>query len=380
VDSLTISLSPNLAEKAMLLSERDASAARGQGQGEKTTFDRILHAVSNDLVSAGLLTPGQTAELLRHAAGFPVLPAHRVFLEYRLGSNLTLEGYGHGFDTRTLHSLLRSAVDFAAAEPLAAALALDPFAEDRARYLDLEADTDPNWIEYDHADEAFSDDPGVFFSFPARFRVGSSGAWVQDLEAKLDPLLLRPEGDGSSFWDLLDTIVRSAPEGRPIGLYRLGLCTGRKPDWVRVVLNDVSRHTFDALGSCRALPIDQDPVGWIVDELVGLGDADPQLAASVTMANGAVEAIDIEAPYFHRIADDRERRTRTTAFCRLLAERDLVSAASADILARSAVVHLHAPDRGVHGALLLNHLKFGVAGSTHGRIKAYFELLLRTDN
>lgn len=341
------------------------------------TLDRMLEPLSEALLSTAMVTPEQTEDLLRHAAGFPALPAHRLFLEFRVGQTLVLEGYGHGYAAGTLGSLLRSGVDFTAADRLGEALAMDPFAEDRRRFVDIGADTDPDWIEYDHARGRFSDAPGVFYSFPARFRVASSRQRARALEARLNALLCRPAGGGITFWDLLDALMRAAPDGVPIGLYRLGLCTGRRRDWVRVVLNNLSRDTLEPLGELGPVQIGWDPVGWIVDELAALGVADPQIAASVTMVRGVVEAIDFECPFFNRIADDRQRRVTATAFCRVLASRGVVAPSVAETLARSAVVEIEPPHAEVRGQLLLNHLKFGVAGSTCGRVKAYFELLLR---
>src|SRR5438445_243961 len=117
-----------------------------------STLDQIVEPLSSDLRATGLFQDGELGKLVGHLGGFPALPHHRLFLEWRLGSELVLEGYGHGYERAALTALLDSGVDFAAAAPLVAAKAMDPFAEDRWRYLDLDADPDPDWIEYDYAD------------------------------------------------------------------------------------------------------------------------------------------------------------------------------------------------------------------------------------
>jgi len=341
----------------------------------------MLHGVSGGLVATSMVTPPECAELLRHAAGFPALPAHRLFLEYRVGTSMGLEGYGHGYDGATLASLLRTGGSFTAGPRLRDVMTADPFASDRRRYLDIEADRDPAWIEYDHANGGFSDAPGAFFAFPARFRLIADEAQARALRSRLDPLLRPPEtGDDATFWDLLDVLVRSAPASRPVGLYRLGLCAGRRPGWIRVVLNNLSRQSLDPLAALPGLGANPDPIGWVVDHLAEAGEADPQIAASVTVVGGTVDAVDLECPYFHRIADDAERVARVAAFCRHLADRGLVTPSIAELLSGAAVVHLRSDDGAVEGLLLLNHLKFGVAGSTRGRVKAYFELLVRTND
>ncbi len=352
---------------------------RDREQGVVTTFDRIAEQVSVGLVSAGLLTSRQRAELLRHAAGFPALPAHRLFLEYRVGTHLSLEGYGHGFDAQTIRQLGAWDQGFTAIGPLRTALDGDPFARDRRRYLDTTADDDPNWIEYDVDGGRLSDVPGVFFGFPARFRSMSDPERARALEARLDPLLRRPGSGGASFWDLLDALIESKSAGAtPVGLYRFGLCARRRPDWARVVLNGISGEEFDSAGRRLAMAVEQEPLRWVVRHLAGLGNTDPHIAASVGVIGGTVDAIDVECPFFNRVSDDEERRAQVAEFCGLLVDRGLVAGSVADTLARAAALRIDPSDGPTRALLLLDHFKFGMAGSTSGRVKVYFEVLLRT--
>lgn len=346
-----------------------------------STLDRTLTHLSDGMASTGLLTDGELARLLRHASGFPALPHHRLFLEYRLDPGLRLEGYGHGFEAGTLSALLASCPRFAAARPVADAVAGDPFAADRLRYLDLDADTDPDWIEYDYAGGGFSDAPGVFFSFPARFR--SPPERLDALQTALGALVPRPpapDAAGAPFWEFLRAFAQGETAGgRQAGLYRLGLCGARQPGWVRVVVNGLARDSLDAVGSETLAGFCPDPVGWMGEHLRDDGgEGRPRIAASVTVVDGAVQAVDLECPYFNALADPDERRVRAADFCRLLRARGLVSPAAAETLARASAVALNADGGKVEGLLLLDHFKFGAGGATLGRVKVYFELLLRT--
>lgn len=343
-----------------------------------TTVDRILAPFSPELLSTGLLDESELDRLRRHCRGFPATPRHRLFLEYRLAPAFVFEGYGHGYDRWELPQLLESGTDFASAGRLALALADDPFAEDRDRYLDLTPDSDPQWIEYDDTG-ALSDDPGVYFDFPARFRSPTAGR-LEELELALGQLMPRGESALPPVWDVLGALVAgSAAAGRDAGLYRLGLCTARQPGWVRIIVSGLACDSLDVLRRDLVPGLAPDAGVWVADHLAARGDDDPQIAASITVVHGGVRAIDLEFPYFHREHRTGRRREDAAAFCEALCARGVVAPATAQAMAAGAATKLEAGAPGLRAQLMLNHCKFGVYGATLGRVKAYFELLIRDD-
>lgn len=342
------------------------------------TVDQLLEPLGGQLLQTGLLSEAELGRLIEHSTGFPAGGDHRMFLEYRLDTGLSFEGYGHGYPLEVLPGLVKSGLEPEIAGRLWAALAEDPFAEDRHRYLDLTPDPDPEWIEYDYTEAGFAEQPGVFFRFPARFQRLDTDDRVSRLEAALADVLPAAPSGGAALGDLLRALVAgAAPDGDGIGLYRLGRCEARQPGWLRIIANGLRRDGLGALAQDPLAPADPDPVGWVVDAMAAHGDQDPPIAASVTVVDGVVTAIDLECGYLNRRSDPALRRGAAIAICDGLAARGLVSPAIAALIAGAAVSELRVADGRVGGRLLLNHVKLGVVGSTTGRAKAYFELLLR---
>jgi hypothetical protein len=349
-----------------------------------TTLDYSLDAISIGLLSLRLLTERQMKSLLDHCAQFPSSRHHRLFLEFRVRPELELEGYGHGFDPHVLPNLVRDEARFAAADSLVAALAADPFRVDRQRFFDIGADHDPDWVGYDCSQAAITHSPGVFFSFPARFRRLSSADRLSELKEKL---AARIPLDGSqsaiasgvSFWRVLEALLEADRGG--FLLYRLGLSPARPPGWVRVIIDGIQRSTLaelqETLFSEALLPSITNAVDPALDTATASGRG---VAVSITIVDGFVTALDLECPYFHKCPDTTTRRTAVGEFCDVLRSRGILATPVAEVLASAAAIDLQSANGATRGRVLFDHFKFGVAGGTAGRIKAYFELLLHTSD
>jgi len=332
--------------------------------------------VSGDLLATGLFDADRLERLGSHIAGFPELPRHRLFFEYRLHPHLELEGYGHGFGKVELPSVLQLGESLPTLERIAGALAEDPFAHDRPLYLDIGGDSDPEFVEYDFVDGSFSDAPGVFFSFPTPFRwLWSIG--LPGLEAKLGALVPRANAsEKGPFWEFLEALMALEAGGATSsGFFRLGLCSGRPGGWVRILLIGPTPQALMAVTAEMGLDFDECTVNWLVAYLQSGGWSHAsELVVSITILDGVIVSLDIEAPHFHKMTDPTQRAAAVGAFCHALQHRGLISATVAGILSRASVRRV---GRDGEGRVLLNHFKFGVSGATRGRIKTYFEMVLR---
>jgi hypothetical protein len=354
------------------------------------TLHELLKPLASSLQKTGLLNDRQFQDLLRHTAAFPSISPHKLFLEYRIDSGLVLEGYGHGFDAETLSSLIQNTNSFPAAAKIAAAKACDPFASDRVKYLDLMADTDPDWIEYDYLGtlKGFSSEPAVFFSFPARFRTWKNEAHLSDFKKTLRAVLPCESSTNSqdsqfgsiTFFDYFHGLIGCALDcGSVLELYRLGVSSAREPGWARMVLTGIPSAYFSGHTPSQFRGEEYSLANILCDMRHG-SDKDQSLAltGSVSAQDGIVVAMDIEHPYFHKIEFDQKRREMVGAFCADLGRHNVVSIDVLDVLSKAAVLPITTSrSAGIEARLLLNHFKFGVSGCTRNRIKVYFELLIR---
>lgn len=348
--------------------------------------DIIGADLGNELLNCALLDENQIKALQQHSRTFPILGTNRLFLEYQLKSDLVLQGYGHGYSYEEFEEVSSDTSHLCEERllPLRNALARDPFLAERGYYMEDRLAGDPEWIEYDWDNGAFADDPAVFFMVPKRLRAFADAERLGKLCTHLVSLPGRPLGDpsGSKEPDLfafLAKLRRSTPARmqRELAIYRLGLSDARAPGWMKLVISGVDADAIrNACGQHFGQVLD------IFDPIVALyrryGDKDqaPIIAGSIDTLHGDLHGADVECPYFHGIAAPDVRREAVAVFADQLSQRDILKPAVAEIIKANAYREFETADQ--EALLTLNHMKFGIAGATRGRIKLYFELMVRS--
>lgn len=332
-----------------------------------------------ELLASGLLTAAQIDALVAHSAAFPALPSNRMFLELRVRDGLALEGYGHGYTSSEFDALI---ADTSELPPTYAAaiqdiLQRDPFRAERGLYLGDRISKDPEWIEYDWGGAAFSTQPAMFFTIPARLRSFRDAARLDRLGGYLAPHLGEDPARADAL-AVLATLREHTPESMAphLGIYRMGLSDGRNPGWMKLVLNgidvDAIRATADAhLGDVLDI---FPPVVGLYRQFGGPNQV-PIVAGSMDFHHGRVHAIDVECPYFNGMPNANLRRQAARRFVDLLVERGALDAATAECIAANTYRHFASDDQ--EALVVLNHFKFGIAGATRGRVKLYFEVMTR---
>ncbi len=340
-------------------------------------------ALGSDLLRSGLLSAGQMDALRAHAASFPAYPLNRLFLEYRLDEGLRLEGYGHGYTLAQFGELVEEGSPLGAdrADPLRASLQRDPFLAERGYYVDDRLHGDPEWIEYDWDQDHFASDPAVFFMVPKRLRSFVSHQRLETLRGHLLALPGAPLGEKEVEPDVfafLASLRERTPASRKdeLAIYRLGLSDARAPGWMKLVLNGID---VDAIrGACEQRfgnVLDVFPSVVSLYERFGEEAQVPIIAGSVDSLHGVVHGVDVECPYFHGIGDPVVRRQAVAAFADQLVKDEVLPSAVAALMKEGAYAEFQSEDQ--EALLTLNHMKFGIAGATRGRVKLYFELMTR---
>lgn len=336
----------------------------------------IESALGDALASRRLLSEGEVLELLTHTEAFPALPENRLFLEFEVDDGLALKGYGHGYGYEQFCRLVEagSGLREDAAGALRTALERDPFLDERGYYLADRVAGDPEWIEYDWDGRTFGDQPAVFFMIPARLRSLSTDQSLAKLAGRLTPLFGGEVGEANVPQVLATLREHTSPSDRSeLAIYRMGLSDARKPGWMKLVLNGVG---VEAIERTAGVHLDGclDVFPSIVDlyQHFGGADRDPIIAASMDCHHGVLHAMDVECPYFNGMPNHL-RGPAVSRFLDSLVAEGRMDTSAAEIVKDAAYARLEAGGQGAW--LMLNHLKFGIAGATKGRIKLYFELV-----
>ena len=339
----------------------------------------LERTLGDEILTSGLLSAAQVDALVAHSAAFPPLPRNRMFLEFQVRDGLHLEGYGHGYSASEFDALIgdASALPPSCAAPIREILDRDPFRSERGLYLGDRLAMDPEWIEYDWAGTAFSPQPAMFFTIPARLRSFRDPERLDRLGGYLAPHL----GDDPSATDalaVLATLRQHTPEASAagLGIYRMGLSDARNPGWMKLVLSGIDVSAIQATASAHlgdALDVFE-PVVALYRQFGGADQA-PIVAASMDLHHGKLHAVDVECPYFNGIGNTNLRRQVARQFVDALVASGTLDGATGERIAANAYRAFTTND---HEALLmLNHFKFGIAGATRGRVKVYFEVMIR---
>lgn len=343
-------------------------------------MSRILERpLGDELRAGGLLTDIQVDALVAHSAAFPCLDRNRMFLEYEVGEDLELQGYGHGYTAARFQELMQDpgSLPDDQADAIREILKRDPFASERGYYLGDRISRDPEWIEYDWSGEAFSTQPAMFFTIPSRMRGFGDAQRLDRLGGFLAPHL----GDDPARADVLGVLggLRAhTPEtlAGSLGIYRVGLSDARNPGWMKLVLNGIDA---DAIRKVAASTLGEvlDVFQPVLDLYRAFGGPDvvPIIAGSMDFHHGRAHGMDVECPYFNGIRNANLRRQASRRFVDALVERGVLTPAIADVIAENTYRLHHSEDQ--EALVLLNHFKFGIAGATKGRVKLYFEVVTR---
>jgi hypothetical protein len=303
------------------------------------------------------------------AGRFPAVTERNMFLEYELGNRPVLAGLGLGFGPGVLsryaltrHSFYRTPTGRA----VDAALADDPFAADRAAYLDLLQDPDPDWIEYDVDEKQISLQPFVFFRPPSRFLTIATRKQTRSL-CRIIP----GASATGEFARLLNALIALTPAR----IYRVGLARQRGQGWWRGIIAALSRdqvvaalRSQGATGFERTLDLMRDFYRVRADT------PGSQFSLSVDVEGDRITAIDVECPYLFRIGDISARKS---AFKELLAHRPAVGTISprtASWLSKYCCKEVVSSESSRRLRVMVHHLKFRFLGSPHLRTKAYLHL------
>lgn len=343
-------------------------------------------ALGGELLASELLEEAQVNALLKHATSFPTYPLNRLFLEYEVDEGLSLKGYGHGYTLEQFSDLVSEESELCPerADPLRSALERDPFSDERGYYMNDRLPDDPEWIEYDWSAERFESMPAVFYMIPKRLRSFASPERLDSLCSRLVDLPGDPLGENRELKeddvDLVSLLAAlrthtPASHAEALSIYRLGLSDARAPGWMKLVLSGIDADAIR--GACAEYLDVLNIFPRIVSIYEQFGDAKqtPIIAASIDSLHGVVHGVDVECPYFHGIEDPNLRRTAVGIFSDGLVADGLLSEALANIVKRNAYLELETDDQ--EALLTLNHMKFGIAGATQGRLKLYFELMTR---
>ncbi|OYX46860.1 MAG: hypothetical protein B7Y97_13130 [Sphingomonas sp. 32-66-10] len=316
---------------------------------------------------AGLFTASGlfTAELAQAAGAlagaYPAIVEHDLFLEFELGRTPVVSGFGVGFPAGAIDALVLRRSPFwgsGVGRALSEALAPNPFAEDERVYLNLWGDDDPDWVEHDVADGSLEAAPFVFFRPPSRFR------WLErESDVRAFASLLPTAGE-----ELAHLIAALAALG-PVGVYRIGLARSRPGGFCRAILTGLTAEQAAAGVAGVGGRGFEAPIAAAAAFYAQAMDTEGAcFALSVDICNGAVTAVDVEAPYLRR-AGDLDRRA--AAFAHYAIAMQWPPEASAWLAAQVAR-RVHTP----HGGLdvRLQHLKHRLFGEPHGRLKAYLHL------
>ncbi len=338
-------------------------------------MDILSSAMGSELLKSGLFTSSQLDQLLSHAKAFPAYPLNRLFLEYQVKDGLHLEGYGHGYSLQQFGELVaadkpRLPLDHAKA--LQDALRCDPFLEERGYYLERRNEVDPEWIEYDWANSRFLDTPAVFFTVPTRLQSFSTPERL----AKLS--FLNQDTRSQDLLAFLGALRDRTPSSlvAELAIYRIGLSEARAPGWMKLVVSGIDIEAMrGALSIHKGIYLDVfAPVAALYGRFGAVEQA-PIIAASIDSLHGSVHGVDVECPYFNGLKDADTRREAVRVFVATLVDVGLLPRKIADVIAASAYREFRSADQAA--LLTLNHFKFGIAGSTRGRLKLYFELMTR---
>lgn len=344
-------------------------------------------ALGEELFKNELLNAAQVHALLAHAASFPTYPKNRLFLEYEIDGGLSLKGYGHGYAIEQFDELVGedSRLSAARAGALRASLARDPFRDERGYYMHDRLAGDPEWIEYDWNSESFESMPAVFYTVPKRLRSFASSERLDSLCSRLIGLPGDPLGethaareDHVDLMGLLASLREHTPasHAEELGIYRLGLSDARAPGWMKLVLTGIESEAIRRTCEDHFDVLNIFPRIVSIYEQFGEVAQTPIIAGSIDSLHGVVHGVDVECPYFSGIGDPDLRRAAVGVFVDQLASDELLSKSVAAIIKRSAYLELETEDQ--QALLTLNHLKFGIAGATRGRVKLYFEMITRS--
>jgi hypothetical protein len=322
-------------------------------------------ALYRRLERVGLFDRVQSLNLSAFICRFPAIVRGNIFVEYELQPAPALAGCGVGFAPGILDRYSATGHRFCESDcgrEIFSLLEKDPFAHDH--YLNIPADPDPDWIEYDVFRDAIGERPFVFHRFPTRYRNVSCpphlGRLLADLPAELAS-------------EQLAAILSTAVELGPIGMYRAGFAPHRASDWCRVV---VDRLNLDQIAAVlRGFGVQELPSPLeFVRDVYGCRNvrADTLFALSVDVQNGRVGRVDVECPYFPRFADPSVRRTVLDGVLALLVREGVLTESSAAWLAAQVREDANLDIPGTK--LAIHHLKFRCLGSPLRRVKAYFLL------
>lgn len=316
------------------------------------------------LTASGLLDPGLSVDAAQLAGAFPDFTGADLFLEYDLGRHPIASGFGIGFPSGALDECIafnHPFLETPEGQAVMSAFEADVFASDRAIYLDLFGDPDPDWIEYDIAEGHLDRAPFVFFRPPSRFRE------LQHAEQATAFCALAPDAlGGGGFARLLDRLLARAP----LLPYRVGRADRRGPNWRRVIL---TRLTRDQVEDCLA---DEDfDLRAALDASEAFyehADTPGALyALSIDVVEGEVVALDVECAFLFRIADPGVSARAFDALAERLAAADIIAPAVAVWLSDNRFRIVSDPRTSGELIVQIHHLKHRIIGPGRPRTKAY---------
>ena len=258
---------------------------------------------------------------------------------------------------------------------------------ERGQYVEWRLGGDVDWLEYDYAGESFAADPALFFVPPARFQTLADAKHLNGFETALAKAIgfetrtqrrERGEHDKPALFDLLDALrERSVPgNGPPLSAYRLGVSDNRAPGWVKLIVNGVQVDALRAALTAISLPFEDvfTPVEKLYKDFGG-PEQEPIIGLSIDSLYGDIAGVDVECPYFNGLDIPQPRTDALQRFTSGLCERQVLTAELAERI--NAACYREFMDETHEARLFMNHFKFGIAGRTRGRLKAYFEVNTR---